>query len=207
MRGETITLIHRVKAGEDPGGGIIWNTREEQVDDVLIQDGSQSNSTDPTRPDGIRTAKTIHMPRAWPYRSLRGAKARIDGVEYTVIGDPPPLHGRHHPDPMEPHRRTRRHQRIGDRHMAKVKLNLAGFRQVRQSAPIQQAIDQQATLIAARANSMAQVKGATYEAATHVSTPKGSVALATTGHGSEGNVNAMVDNAKHNTLLKAVKRR
>ncbi len=27
------------------------------------------------------------------------------------------------------------------------------------------------------------------------------------GHGSEGNVNAMVDNAKHNTLLKAVKRR
>ena len=199
MRGETITLIHRVKAGEDPGGGIIWNTREEQVDDVLIQDGSQSNSTDPTRPDGIRTAKTIHMPRAWPYRSLRGAKARIDGVEYTVIGDPRPYTGGITP--------TRRHQRIGDRHMAKVKLNLAGFRQVRQSAPIQQAIDQQATLIAARANSMAQVKGATYEAATHVSTPKGSVALATTGHGSEGNVNAMVDNAKHNTLLKAVKRR
>ena len=63
MRGETITLIHRVKAGEDPGGGIIWNTREEQVD-VLIQDGSQSNSTDGIRPDGIRTAKTIHMPRA-----------------------------------------------------------------------------------------------------------------------------------------------
>lgn len=93
MRGETITLIHRVKAGEDPGGGIIWNTREEQVDDVLIQDGSQSNSTDPTRPDGIRTAKTIHMPRAWPYRSLRGAKARIDGVEYTVIGDPRPYTG------------------------------------------------------------------------------------------------------------------
>ena len=68
--------------------------------------------------------------------------------------------------------------------MAKVKLNLAGFRAVRQSAPIQQAIDQQATLIA-----------------------KGSVALATTGHGSEGNVKAMEDNAKHNTLLKAVKRR
>ena len=91
--------------------------------------------------------------------------------------------------------------------MAKVKLNLAGFRAIRQSAPIQQTIDQQATLIAARANSMAQVEGATYEAATNVSTPKGSVALATTGHGSEGNVNAMVDNAKHNTLLKAVKRR
>ena len=76
--------------------------------------------------------------------------------------------------------------------MAKVKLNLAGFRAVRQSAPIQQAIDQQATLIAASANSMAQVEGATYEAAPHVSTTKGSVAAA-------------FDNAKHNTLLKAVK--
>ena len=89
--------------------------------------------------------------------------------------------------------------------MAKVKLNLAGFRTIRQSAPIQQTIDQQATLIAARANSMAQVEGATYEAATHVSTPKGSVALATTGHGGEGNVKAMEDNAKHNTLLESVK--
>ncbi|KAA8826845.1 hypothetical protein EMO92_01365 [Bifidobacterium reuteri] len=89
--------------------------------------------------------------------------------------------------------------------MAKVKLNLAGFRQIRQSAPIQQAIDQQATLIAARANNMAQVEGATYEASTHISTPEGSIALATTGHGAKGNVNAMVDNAKHNTLLKAVK--
>ena len=33
------------------------------------------------------------MPRAWPYRSLRGAKARIDGVEYTVIGAPRPYTG------------------------------------------------------------------------------------------------------------------
>ena len=93
MKGETITLIHRVKAGEDPGGGIIWNISEEQVDDVLIQDGGQSNLTDGIRPDGIRTAKTIHMPRAWPYRSLRGAKAVIDGVAYPVIGAPRPYTG------------------------------------------------------------------------------------------------------------------
>lgn len=58
MKGETITLIHRVKAGEDPGGGIIWNISEEQVDDVLIQDGGQSNLTDGIRPDDILTAKT-----------------------------------------------------------------------------------------------------------------------------------------------------
>ncbi len=56
--------------------------------------------------------------------------------------------------------------------MAKVKLNLAGFRAVRQSAPIQHHVDQQAALIAARANSMAQVEGATYEAATMSAPPK-----------------------------------
>ena len=98
MRGETITLIHRTPAGHDPGGGIIWDTEQETVEDVLIQDGSQSNLTDGIRPDGIRpdgirVAKTIHMPRAWPYRSLRGAKAVIDGVAYTVIGDPRPYTG------------------------------------------------------------------------------------------------------------------
>ena len=70
MKGETITLIHRTPAGHDPGGGIIWDTEQETVEDVLIQDGSQSNLTDGIRPDGIRVAKTIHMPRAWPYRCL-----------------------------------------------------------------------------------------------------------------------------------------
>lgn len=74
MRGETITLIHRVKAGEDPGGGIIWNTREEQVDDVLIQDGSQSNSTDPIRPDGIRTAKPSTCPAHGPTGACAGPR-------------------------------------------------------------------------------------------------------------------------------------
>lgn len=74
MRGETITLIHRVKAGEDPGGGIIWNTREEQVDDVLIQDGSQSNSTDGIRPAGIRTAKPSTCPAHGPTEACAGPK-------------------------------------------------------------------------------------------------------------------------------------
>lgn len=89
--------------------------------------------------------------------------------------------------------------------MAKVKLNLAGFRAVRQSAPIQQTIDQQAALIAAVPTAWHRSKARPTRPQPHVSTPKGSVALATTGHGSEGNVKAMEDNAKHNTLLKSVK--
>ena len=100
--------------------------------------------------------------------------------------------------------------------MPKVKLNLAGFRQVRQSAGAMHVITEQAKRIADTANELAQTKNAHYDhavahatdhGAVALATTKGSVALATTGHGSEGNVKAMEDNAKHNTLLKAVKRR
>ena len=83
MRGETITLIHRVKAGEDPGGGIIWNTREEQVDDVLIQDGSQSNSTDPSAP----TASAPPKPSTCPAHGPTGACA-VPRRESTASNTP-----------------------------------------------------------------------------------------------------------------------
>lgn len=93
MRGETVIIIHRTPAGLDPAGGTIWTASEEQVDDVLIQDGSQSNLTDGIRPHGVHVAKTLHLPRAWAYRSLRGALVRIDGADYVVIGDPRPYTG------------------------------------------------------------------------------------------------------------------
>ena len=54
---------------------------------------SQSNLTDGIRPDASESPKPSTCPRAWPYRSLRGAKAVIDGVAYTVIGDPRPYTG------------------------------------------------------------------------------------------------------------------
>lgn len=86
--------------------------------------------------------------------------------------------------------------------MAKVKLDLNGFLEVRRSAaPI---VTELAEDVASRANSMAVTKGASYEAISAIDTPEGCVALATTGHGSEQAVKAMVDNAHHNTLLKAM---
>ena len=93
LKGETVTIILREQTGTNAGADPVWETHEEQVDDVLIQDGTQADSTASNRPDGISVAKTMHMPRAWPYRSLRGAKARIDGVEYAVLGDPRPYDG------------------------------------------------------------------------------------------------------------------
>ena len=76
--------------------------------------------------------------------------------------------------------------------MPKVKLNLAGFRQVRQSAGAMHVITEQAKRIADTANELAQTKNAHYDHAVAHATTKGSVAAA-------------FDNAKHNTLLKAVK--
>lgn len=93
MRGETITLITRTPDGVDEGNDPIWQTHEETVEDVLIEDGTQANATDSTRPSGASIDRTIHLPRTWPYKSLRGATVRIDGIEYTVLGDPRPYTG------------------------------------------------------------------------------------------------------------------
>ena len=93
MNGEQITLIRRTEAGRDLGGDIIWQQFETVVPDVLIADGSQSASTDSTRPDGVTVAKTLYFPREFVYESLQGCRVRIDGHEYTVLGDPRPYAG------------------------------------------------------------------------------------------------------------------
>lgn len=85
--------------------------------------------------------------------------------------------------------------------MPKVKLNLAGFRQVRQSAGAMHIITQKAQQISETANELAQTKNARYDYAVAHTTDHGAVALATT----KGSGAAAFDNAKHNTLLKAVK--
>lgn len=88
--------------------------------------------------------------------------------------------------------------------MAKVKLNLNGFRQVRQHPAVMDEITRQAESITDRANRMSTVDGAEYEAAPATRTDRGSIALASTGNGTDAHGKAMVDNAKNNTLLKAL---
>lgn len=87
MRGETVTVCKRTKTGTDPGGGEIWELTQETVDDVLVADGAQNNSTDSIRPDGIDVACTLHFPRTYT-DSLRGAEIVVRGETYTVLGDP-----------------------------------------------------------------------------------------------------------------------
>ena len=94
IRGTTVTIIGRTQSGIDPGGDPIWSETEERVDDVLVQDGTQANSTASTSPEGISVDRTIHMPRKWIFHSLRGCRVRLpDGIEYSVVGDPIPYDG------------------------------------------------------------------------------------------------------------------
>lgn len=93
MRGETVTLKERVKAGVDPGGDTIWSIATTAVGNVLVADGDQDNLTGSIRPDGITVAKTLYFPRSWEYHSIRGASIAIDGVDYKVVGDPRPYAG------------------------------------------------------------------------------------------------------------------
>lgn len=86
----------------------------------------------------------------------------------------------------------------------RVKLNNAGFQALRRDPGIVAEVNRQAEGIAARANSMAVEPGAVYRALPAQASPEGTIALATTSHYEEGSVEAMLDQAKHDTLLKAV---
>lgn len=93
LHGESITLLSRVQDGADAFNTPVWRTESETVTDVLVAPGGQSNSSDGLRPDGVTVAFTLCFPRAWAYRSLKGASVLIDGRAYRVIGDPRPLDG------------------------------------------------------------------------------------------------------------------
>lgn len=93
LHGETITVLRPTKGEPDPFGQETRTWTEEHVDNVLVAEGTGTNSTDATRPDGITVSKSLSFPRTWAYRSLRGCKIRIDTVEYTVLGDPRPYDG------------------------------------------------------------------------------------------------------------------
>jgi hypothetical protein len=93
LTGEQVIVTTRHEHGYDPGGDPIYeDDPPETVDDVLV-DTSTENDIEATRPDGIRIDCTLRFPRAWPYRSLRGARIRMRGNDYRVIGDPQPIYG------------------------------------------------------------------------------------------------------------------
>ncbi|MFT8592430.1 MAG: hypothetical protein ABF747_02295 [Bifidobacterium sp.] len=80
-----------------------------------------------------------------------------------------------------------------------VKLNFAAFTAFRQDGKTQAAIVSEAEKLAGRANAMHVTAGAEYDATPARASTKGSTSLVST-----GNTKARVDQAAHNTLLKAL---
>lgn len=87
---------------------------------------------------------------------------------------------------------------------SRVKLNPPGFTAFRRDPGTRRAVEQVAEQVAERANGMAsrtlKAGAPVYSVAAPINSAVGSIALVTT----RGNLAACVDNAKHNTLLKAV---
>lgn len=81
----------------------------------------------------------------------------------------------------------------------RVKLDYAAFKAFRQDAATQAAVQSEAEKLAARANDMHMTQGAEYSATTARDSAKGTTALVST-----GNTEARIDQARHNTLLKAL---
>lgn len=93
IHGQTIVITRRRTAGTDEcNDPIIEDLRPETVRDAIVADARQANLTDPTRPQGTSTAKTVYLPRTWAWKTLKGARITIDGRDYWVIGDPQPIH-------------------------------------------------------------------------------------------------------------------
>lgn len=87
----TVTVERRKNAGVDEMLIPVFETEIEQVDDCIIADGSQTNTPLDALPDAARVAKTLYVPRTYPWRSLAHCTVLVDGVRYTVVGDPEPV--------------------------------------------------------------------------------------------------------------------
>lgn len=84
----SVTVIRRQEVGKDPFNAPIYENVREDVDGVLVTPGATAD-LDPSRPEGVRVAYTVHFPKGYG-KPLRGCSVVIKGKSYRVIGDPNP---------------------------------------------------------------------------------------------------------------------
>lgn len=86
----SVTVLRPNPTGAtDPfGAPVEGEPVEEAVDGVLVTPGATAD-LDPSRPDGVRVAYTVHFPKGYG-KTLRGCSVVIEGKPYRVIGDPKP---------------------------------------------------------------------------------------------------------------------
>lgn len=92
MRGETITVLRRVKTGVDAGNNAIYKTTEELVGNVLVSPPTTADAGG-ERPDGITVDLNLAFPRTYTGEALRGCSVLVRGERYKVVGDPQRVDG------------------------------------------------------------------------------------------------------------------
>lgn len=99
--GEQVALLVPEEGWPNPLGERTHRHFDEViVDDVLIVPGDSSDLNGSIRPEGDRTVYTLHFPKTFPesvtgipsfrLKSLKGARVRVRGEFFRVIGDPKP---------------------------------------------------------------------------------------------------------------------
>ena len=94
MKGREVTVLVPVEGPADRFGnptraGLV----RVGVEDMIVQPGATAD-LEASRPEGASVALTLHFPKAWGGKSLRGCEVEIaDGRwagTYRVVGDPKP---------------------------------------------------------------------------------------------------------------------
>lgn len=96
MRGETITVIRRIRSGVDEGNNPVYEELRETVPNVLVDSPDGTDAGDSNRPDGMRVDAVFRFPRDYAGGPLDGCRIVLRGDEahpYHVVGHPLPLDG------------------------------------------------------------------------------------------------------------------
>lgn len=87
----SVTITWREADGLDDMLMPTYTEHSVTVNNVLVADGSQTNTPADTMPDAVKVAKTMYLPRTFTWRSLKGAHVAVNGDTYVVVGDPTPV--------------------------------------------------------------------------------------------------------------------
>lgn len=96
LRGETVGVVKRTPAGQNPFGAPVLSEEVVAVSNVLVAPGAATDVIDSNRPAGAKVAFTCYFPKTFT-DDLRGCAVRVRGQQLEVIGDPQP-----YPDVLTP---------------------------------------------------------------------------------------------------------
>ena len=87
IRGETVIVVHKVKAGMDAFHVPTYTFETETVPNVLVSPASTDDLEAIARPEGDTVALALHFPKTYT-ASLRGSLVEVRGRRYEIQGDP-----------------------------------------------------------------------------------------------------------------------